>query len=130
MNADKGIEVVCSIPAKFDDEDMYVQVWPRLGNDRVYASTLPDRFRLWALMDDGKDVVRAGDGADFVNGAMNPDRVYGGAGDDWIRTGPGNDKLWGDAGTDKLVCAENKDTVYDDVIDPRRLKTCEIQIQL
>jgi hypothetical protein len=132
-NADKGIAVLCTIPDRFgaDDEKMYVQVWPRLGDDRVDARTLPSWFRLWALMDDGKDVVRAGAGDDFVNGAMNPDRVYGGAGDDWIRTGPGNDKLWGEGGTDKLVCAENKDTVYYDALeDPRRLKSCEIQILL
>jgi serralysin len=114
---DTGISVVCTIPEKFDDKKMFVQVWPRLGNDRVDGRTLPSRFRLWALVDAGKDVVRGGAGDDFVNGAKDADRVYGGEGDDFLRTGPGDDQLWGDDGADRLSCAENNDVAYSDGYD-------------
>ena len=113
----KGIAVVCTIPAEFDTKKMFVQVWPRLGNDFVDGRTLPKRFRLWVLADAGEDVVYGGDGRDFTNGAKDADHVYGGLGNDFLRTGPGNDELWGGAGKDRLACAENQDTAYHDAYD-------------
>ncbi|MBS43718.1 MAG: hypothetical protein CMH83_11275 [Nocardioides sp.] len=99
----KGISVVCKIPKKFDGKKVFVQVWPRLGNDYVDGRTLPKRFRLWVLADAGNDVVYGGDGADFVNGAKGNDRMYGGKGNDWLRGGPGADVIKGGAGKDRIA---------------------------
>ena len=103
-----GIAALCSIPTKFEDGRMYLEVWPRLGNDFIDGSALPAQFRLWALADAGDDTVLGGNGDDFMNGAQDDDKVWGGAGNDWLRTGLGNDELRGGAGDDKLV------GVYDD----------------
>ncbi|KAA1420332.1 hypothetical protein F0U44_06965 [Nocardioides humilatus] len=81
---------------------MYIQVWPRLGNDFTDGRTLPARFRLWVLTDAGNDVTYGGDGADFVNGAKGNDRIYGGAGHDWLRGGPGADRIVGGGGGDRV----------------------------
>lgn len=108
----EGIAAVCRIPAKFADMEMYVEVWPRLGDDFVDGSTLSDAFRLWVLADAGLDEVHGGAGDDFVNGAHDRDRAWGGAGDDWIRTGTGDDEIWGDGGNDKLVGTDGADTVH------------------
>jgi RTX calcium-binding nonapeptide repeat (4 copies) len=110
----KGISVVCKIPKAFEDKRMFVQVWPRLGNDFVDGRTLPRKFRLWVLADAGRDVFLGGDGNDFVNGAKDGDRVFGGPGDDFLRTGPGNDRLTGGDGKDRLSCAEDYDTAFRD----------------
>lgn len=117
MKAKRGIAVTCRIPRAFDDKKMFVQVWPRLGNDIVDARTLPKRFRLWALVDAGNDVVHGGAGNDFVNGAKDADRVWGNGGNDLLRTGPGNDIIRGGAGKDRLSCAEDFDTAYRDKRD-------------
>jgi len=110
--ATKGIAVQCRIPKAFQGRTMFVQVWPRLGNDYVDGRTLPARFRLWVLADAGRDVVYGGAGNDFVNGAKDADRVFGGPGNDFLRTGPGNDALRGGTGNDRLSCAENYDVAY------------------
>src|SRR4051794_21482586 len=89
--AGKGIAVRCTIPHQFRSR-MFVQVWPRLGNDPVHGRALPRRFRLWVLADAGRDVVYGGAGNDFVNGAKDGDRLFGGAGNDWLRSGPGRDR--------------------------------------
>ena len=117
-----GVIAVCRIPQRFDKK-MFVQVWPRLGNDHVDARTLPHRFRLWVLADAGRDVVVGGSGNDFVNGAKNGDRVMGGRGHDFLRTGPGNDRLWGGPGRDRLSCAEHHDIAHRDRFD--NLSKCE-----
>lgn len=107
-----GIAALCTIPAKFDaDNKMFLEVWPRLGNDFVDGSTLSDQFRMWVLADAGFDTVRGGAGDDFVNGAQDDDKVWGGAGNDWIRTGPGSDNSWGETGNDKLVAGPENDVV-------------------
>jgi hypothetical protein len=98
---EKGISVVCVIPPRFRDH-MFVQVWPRLGNDYVDGRDLPRKFRLWVLADAGRDVVYGGDGNDFVNGAKDGDRVYGGRGNDFLRGGPGANHLVGGPGRDKV----------------------------
>lgn len=108
----QGIAALCKIPAKFDGSKMFLEVWPRLGNDVVDGSTLSANFRLWVLADAGFDTVYAGAGDDFVNGAQDGDRVWGGAGNDWIRTGLGNDRLWGGPGDDQLVGVYNRDRIH------------------
>lgn len=127
LKAKRGIAVTCKIPKAFDDKKMFVQVWPRLGNDVVDARTLPKRFRLWALMDAGNDVVHGGAGNDFVNGAKGNDRVWGNGGNDLLRGGPGNDILRGGPGKDRLSCAEGFDTAYRDKRDS--LYQCERVLQ-
>ena len=98
----KGVSAVCKVPPRFNKQRMFIQVWPRLGHDFTDGRTLPSRFRLWVLTDDGNDVVYGGAGADFVNGAMGNDRVWGGAGRDWLRGGPGGDHINGGAGKDRI----------------------------
>ena len=99
-----GIAALCTIPAKFDaGNKMFLEVWPRLGNDVVDGSTLPASLRLWVLADAGSDTVLGGAGDDFVNGAQDADRVWGRGGNDWIRGGKGNDRLYGGTGDDRIV---------------------------
>jgi Ca2+-binding RTX toxin-like protein len=98
----KGISAVCTIPKRFHHRWMFVQVWPRLGNDYVDGRTLPRKFRLWVLADAGRDVVYGGAGNDFVNGAKDNDRLYGGQGRDFLRGGPGNNLVRGGAGRDRV----------------------------
>lgn len=98
----KGISVICTIPKAFRSKKMFVQVWPRLGNDYVDARTLPRRFRLWVLTDAGRDVVHGGAGNDFVNGAKGNDLAWGGAGNDFLRQGPGADRMYGGPGRDRI----------------------------
>lgn len=108
-----GIAAVCTVPAEFSAGNrMYLEVWPRLGNDFVDGSSLSPMFRMWVLADAGDDTVYVGSGDDFVNGAQDDDRVYGAAGNDWIRTGIGNDQIWGGDGNDKLVGADGGDALY------------------
>jgi serralysin len=97
-----GISVVCTIPPRFNSSRMFVQVWPRLGNDYVDGRTLGSRFRLWVLADAGRDVFYGGAGADFFNGAKGDDVAYAGPGRDWLRGGPGADRLIGGSGTDRI----------------------------
>lgn len=98
-----GISVICTIPPRFRDTRMFIQVWPRLGNDYVDGRTLPRKFRLWVLADAGADVFYGGAGRDFFNGAKGNDRAYGGAGRDWLRGGPGSDVLLGGSGSDRIA---------------------------
>jgi len=97
----KGISVICKVTKRFQHRKMFVQVWPRLGNDFTDGRTLPGKFRLWVLADAGKDIVYGGAGNDFVNAAKGNDRVYGGKGNDWIRSGPGRDHVVGGPGKDR-----------------------------
>jgi hypothetical protein len=99
---EQGISVVCKIPPRFRGNRMFVQVWPRLGNDYVDGRDLSRHFRLWVLTDAGNDVVHGGAGADFVNGAKGADRAWGGPGRDWLRGGPGADMLNGGSGQDRI----------------------------
>jgi serralysin len=111
-SVDVGIQAVCSVPAQYDSPNsMFLEIWPRLGDDAIDGSSLPSTFRMWVLGDRGRDVVRTGAGNDFVNGAQDADKVWGGGGDDWIRTGIGDDTLVGEGGDDKLVGVDGNDTV-------------------
>ena len=116
----KGIAAVCSIPAKFGgNHKMFLEVWPRLGNDFVSGSDLPAMFRLWTLADRGRDTVIGGAGNDFVNGAQDADKARGGAGRDWIRTGLGNDRISGGLGNDQLVGVDGSDVIRGGAGDDR-----------
>lgn len=113
VDVDRGIAASCKIPDKFSgDKKMFLEIWPRLGDDTVDAHTLGSKFRLWALMDDGKDTVYAGAGDDFVNGAMGVDKIVGGTGDDWLRAGTENDDVWGGDGNDKIVGGDQADAIH------------------
>lgn len=125
LHPNTGVAASCKIPDKFAD-GFFVQVWPRLGNDRVDGSTLPATVRFWVLADAGRDTVVTGNGDDFVNGAQDADVVHGGPGNDWLRTGKGNDEVWGDAGSDKIVCQDGRDIAHVDSGD--RVYTCEKKI--
>jgi hypothetical protein len=113
-----GIAATCPIPEAFAD-GMYLQVWPRLGDDVVQGSTLPAQFRMWVLGDAGDDVMRGGAGDDFFNGAQDRDTAYGGAGNDWLRTGKAADRIWGGSGNDRLVGVDGRDRVHGDEGDDR-----------
>lgn len=99
----KGVSVICTIPKKLRGKKVFVQVWPRLGNDYVDGSSLGRRFRLWVLTDAGRDVVKGGAGDDFVNGAKGDDKMWGGKGHDWLRGGPGHDRIHGGPGKDRIA---------------------------
>ena len=98
----KGVSALCRIPARFNGRKMFVQVWPRLGNDYVDGRTLGHRFRLWVLADAGRDVIHGGAGNDFTNGAKDGDHIWGGPGNDFLRSGPGADRVYGGPGHDKV----------------------------
>lgn len=108
-----GVAAVCGVPAGVSSGNhMLVEIWPRLGDDYVDASSLSAVVDVTVLADAGADVVRTGAGNDFVNGAFGDDWVSSGAGNDWVRTGDGNDTLRGDDGDDKLVGSGGGDTMY------------------
>ena len=112
LKVDQGIAASCRIPAPYrDGKTMFLEIWPRLGNDYINGSHLPSSVRLWALGDRGHDTVFGGAGDDFVNGAQDNDTAHGGAGDDWLRTGVGDDKLFGDDGADLLRSVDGRDEI-------------------
>ena len=111
QNVSVGIAALCTIPPRFAEGRMFLEVWPRLGDDHVDGSSLPAKFRMWVLADAGFDVVQTGAGDDFVNGAQDNDRVWGGAGNDWLRTGIGNDTVFGQDGNDRIVSQDGADTL-------------------
>ena len=86
----QGIGAQCRVPAKFKDGRMFLEIYPRLGNDRIDGHTLSGRHRMWVLADAGNDQVSMGAGSDFANGAFDDDTISGGGGDDWIRAGNGH----------------------------------------
>ena len=106
-----GIKATCTILPRFRGS-MFVQVWPRLGDDRIDGSTLPSWVRFWVLGDKGSDTVLLGAGNDFFNGYTGNDTVYGGDGNDWIRTGLDDDTVYGDAGDDEIIAGEGADHLY------------------
>ncbi len=107
----RGVGAQCRIPAQFRDRRMFLEVWPRLGDDRVDGSTLSGRYRMWVLTDAGDDTVRMGAGADFANGAFDDDTISGGGGADWVRAGIGRNRVSGGAGDDELAGGDDRDTV-------------------
>ncbi len=109
----KGIGVVCPVPATVSaSQPLLMEVWPRLGDDYVDGSTLPDTVAMTVLADAGNDTALLGAGPDFFNGYTGHDVVVGGAGNDWIRSGPGADTVRAGAGNDKVVGQSGADTIY------------------
>ncbi len=107
-----GIGAFCTVSDRVTRRDpMRLGIVPRLGNDLVDTRSLSARFDVSVLADAGHDVVRLGDGDDFVNGYTGVDRVSGGRGSDWIRTGVGDDVITGGRGGDRLVGVEGDDVV-------------------
>lgn len=110
---EQGVAATCRVPEGYrDGQTMFLEVWPRLGDDVVDGSQLPENVRLWALGDEGDDTVFGGAGDDFVNGAQDDDQAHGGPGNDWLRTGIGNDEVWGDDGDDLLRTVDGSDTIH------------------
>ena len=74
----QGVAAWCPVPGDTSPSNpMLLEIWPRLGDDYLDASTLPAQFQLAALMDAGNDTVLGGAGHDFVNGAFGRDRIRG-----------------------------------------------------
>ncbi len=113
QSASRGIVVKCRVPGEFrGSKQMFLEIWPRLGDDYTSGSSLSSKYRLWVLGDKGNDTFYGGAGRDFFNGAQDTDHGHGGAGNDWIRTGIGNDDIWGDGGNDKLVGVDGSDAIH------------------
>ncbi len=102
LDVRRGQAVACVVPTQHRDGS-FVEIWPRLGDDRINTTALPAQYRTWALTDAGVDQVRSGAGWDFINTASDSDTVDGGAGDDWIRVGSDGNVADGGAGDDKVV---------------------------
>lgn len=116
----RGVAAVCRVPSWVSTErPLLLEVWPRLGDDHVDVSTLPESFAVTVLGDAGHEVVRLGAGPDFFNGHTGRDRVVGGAGNDWIRSGLDDDVARGGDGDDQLVGMDGDDTLYGDAGDDR-----------
>jgi hypothetical protein len=108
-----GVAAVCPVPDDITTAvPLLVEFWPRLGDDDLDASSLPDTVAMTMLSDAGDDTARFGAGPDFYNGFTGVDKVWGGGGNDWIRAGKGDDLVWGGAGDDQLVGTDGKDTFY------------------
>ena len=108
-----GVAAVCSVPRTVSGATpTLLEIWPRLGDDYVDASSLTAAFDVTVLGDGGADVALTGAGNDFVNGAFQDDWVSSGAGNDWVRTGDGNDTLMGGDGSDKLVGSGGTDVLH------------------
>lgn len=106
-----GIVIACRVPTRFRDA-MFVQIWPRLGDDHIDGRGMPAHYRMWVLADAGDDTVLTSGGDDFVNGAKGRDVVESGDGNDWVRGGPGVDVLDVGAGNDKAVGDDGRDRLY------------------
>src|SRR5689334_14552504 len=66
QSATVGIKVLCNVPKRFRDaSEMFLEIWPRLGNDYTNGATLPSKYRMWVLGDRGDDTFFGGAGDDF-----------------------------------------------------------------
>jgi len=102
-----GVAATCPIPAGITaGRPLLIEVWPRLGDDYVDTSSLPETYAVTVLGDEGKEVVKFGAGWDFFNGYKGRDVVDGGDGNDWIRAGLDDDLVHGDGGDDQIVDAD------------------------
>lgn len=107
-HAASGIAATCPIrPGISADRPLLIEVWPRLGDDYVDTSSLPETYAVTVLGDEGKEVVKFGAGWDFFNGHKGHDVVHGGDGNDWIRPGLDNDLIYGEGGDDQIIDADS-----------------------
>ena len=93
---------------------------PRLLNNssnRFKGTTQAD----WIIGNRGNDTIRAGEGADYIEGGLGDDhllgnsgvdRINGDGGDDVILGGKGNDNLTGNAGDDYINGDLGDDIIY------------------
>lgn len=113
-----GIAALCRVPAGITTAaPLLLEIWPRLGDDYVDGSSLPDTFAMTMLSDAGHDTALFGAGPDFFNGFTGRDQVWGGAGNDWIRAGQEADLVYGGPGDDQLVGTDGPDTMYGEAGD-------------
>jgi serralysin len=113
-----GVAAVCRVPLGITaDQPLLLEIWPRLGDDYVDGSTLPDTFAMTVLSDAGHDTALFGAGPDFFNGFTGRDQVWGGGGNDWIRTGQEADTVYGGDGDDQIVGTDGPDTMYGEAGD-------------
>lgn len=86
-----------------------------------YFSSGDGRDFLWGRR--GEDILRAGDGDDYVNGGIQNDKIFGekgadtldgGAGRDIIRGGDGIDVIRGGVGNDVLYGGDDWDSIHGD----------------
>lgn len=73
-------------------------VWGSHYADRVTGTNKDEKF----FTQEGSDVIRAGGGADLINGYKGNDTIYGDAGDDIVVMAPGKDVIHGGTGSDML----------------------------
>jgi serralysin len=110
VTVERGIAASCRVPATATPATpLLLQIWPRLGDDRIDGSALGAEFRMEVLGDAGNEVIFTGAGDDYINGAFGADRVDGGGGKDFIRLGDGADDGDGGAGDDRVVGLEGDD---------------------
>lgn len=99
-----GIAAVCPIPPGITAaRPLLIEVWPRLGDDHVDTSSLPETYAVTVLGDAGREVVTFGAGWDFFNGHTGRDVIHGGDGNDWIRVGKDNDLVYGEGDDDQII---------------------------
>jgi serralysin len=107
-----GVAATCRVPASTRPANpTLLEVHPRLGNDYINGRSLPAVFELAVLADQGRDVVYAGAGNDFINAAQDAVRVHGGAGNDWMRGGKAGDVMEGNSGRDYMVGQTGRDVI-------------------
>ncbi|WP_139982058.1 calcium-binding protein [Nocardioides litoris] len=118
--AARGVAATCRVPQRFRAGRMFLEVFPRFGDDVVDTRTLPARYRSWALTDEGRDRISTGAGNDFVNGAFRDDVISLGAGNDWTRAGLGTNRVDGGPGNDRLAGGDERDVLRggpgDDIV--------------
>jgi len=112
-----------------DDEligrDKADHIWAGAGNDVVRAGKGADYIEGGIDSFWGKDVNYGGPGNDIVEGHQDPERHYGGGGDDLIydpRPASGPDSIRCGRGTDIVYYNQDVDTVASDceVLHPRQ----------
>jgi hypothetical protein len=107
-----GVAATCRVPVATSAADpTLLEVHPRLGDDYVDGRSLPAVFEMAVLADEGRDVVHAGSGNDFINAAQDADEVYGGPGNDWMRGGKAGDVMYGGTGDDYMVGQYGNDII-------------------
>jgi serralysin len=113
LKAKVGVAAECAVPAGITtSQPLLLEIWPRLGDDFVDASSLPATIATTVLGDKGTDVARLGAGPDFFNGFTGRDRVSGGAGNDWLRPGQDDDHAKAGAGDDQVVSTHGNDRIF------------------
>uniref|UniRef100_UPI00142DE5BE calcium-binding protein n=1 Tax=Acinetobacter piscicola TaxID=2006115 RepID=UPI00142DE5BE len=100
------------------------------GNDTIHGSDGSDGRDIIFTAEDGKgsidegttnyawgykgnDILKGGNGKDFIYGGEDKDYLHGGIGDDKLYGGENGDFLYGEEGNDELYAGRNKDDPLD-----------------